>query len=95
MNKHTEEIVALEAKYGHRVQLQGKGPAKVLWAGLGNRSGLHGYAEELTDAKWAKSGARFMAKVKALPKGSKLELFVYQNVARDRGRWVFVREVKV
>ena len=72
------------AEDGNRVTIAGKN----VWAGLGNRSGLHSYADELTQEKWAKSGDRFMKKIEKLPAGTEVELKRYKNKNRDRGNWV-------
>jgi hypothetical protein len=72
------------AEEGNRVTVAGKN----IWAGLGNRSGLHSYADELTREKWAKSGDRFTKKIMNLPAGTEVELKRYQSASRDRGNWV-------
>jgi len=72
------------AEEGNRVTVAGKN----IWVGLGNRSGLHSYADELTREKWAKSGDRFTKKIMNLPAGTEVELKRYQSASRDRGNWV-------
>jgi hypothetical protein len=72
------------AEEGNRVTVAGKN----IWAGLGNRSGLHSYADELTSEKWGKSGDRFAKKIMNLPAGTEVELKRFQNTDRDRGKWV-------
>ncbi|MBT4189301.1 MAG: hypothetical protein HOE14_19080, partial [Gemmatimonadales bacterium] len=47
------------AENGNRLKISGK----TVWAGLGNRSGLHGFATTLIDEKWEKSGPRFERKM--------------------------------
>ena len=71
------------ARRGHRVKVAGK----TIWAGLGNRSGLHSYARTINADKWKKSGPRFAKKVDALAPGTVVELFRYAAINRDRGRW--------
>jgi hypothetical protein len=77
------------AREGHRVVVDGK----TAWSGLGNRAGLDSYADKLIDEKWEKSGDKFQKKLEALPPGSKIELFQYYNVTRDRGKWRRVKTI--
>lgn len=79
------------AEEGGRVTVAGKN----IWPGLGNRSGLHSYANELTYEKWAKSGDRFAKKVENLPPGTEVELKRFKNINRDRGRWVTAATVTI
>ena len=72
------------AEEGNRVTVNGKN----IWAGLGNRAGLHSYADELINDKWYKSGERFTKKVDKLPAGTEVELKRYQSTSRGKGRWV-------
>ncbi|MBK25098.1 MAG: hypothetical protein CME70_19525 [Halobacteriovorax sp.] len=79
----TQEILNW-AEEGNRVTVAGKN----IWPGLGNRSGLHSYADELIFDKWKKSGDRFAKKIDNLPAGTKVELKRFKNMNRDRGKWV-------
>jgi len=90
-------IVTLEnaARDGDRVIAIIDGKPSVLWAGLGNRTGLHSFASELLSEKWEKSGARFIAKVQALKPGTAVEILRFRNVTRDRGAWVRAVGLKV
>lgn len=72
------------AEEGNRVTVAGKN----IWPGLGNRSGLHSYGDELTSKKWAKSGERLAKKIDGLPAGTEVELKRFKNINRDRGKWV-------
>lgn len=72
------------AEEGNRVTVAGKN----IWPGLGNRSGLHSYGDELVSKKWAKSGDRFTKKIDSLPAGTEVELKRFKNINRDRGKWV-------
>ena len=72
------------AEEGNRVTVAGKN----IWPGLGNRSGLHSYGDELISKKWAKSGERFTKKIDNLPAGTEVELKRFKNISRDRGKWV-------
>jgi len=88
-SKHTLEILAAAARDGDRLVYEpadGDKP-KNIWAGLGNSSGLHSFAEELTSRKWAKSGSRLQKKLAALTSGT-VTVFTFHNVTRDRGRWI-------
>jgi hypothetical protein len=75
---------------GDRLVLVGDRP-KRLWAGLGNRAGLHSFAGELLRERWEKGSERLRRKIEALPPGSQIEVYEYRNVTRNRGRWVRVR----
>ena len=72
------------AEEGNRVTIAGKN----IWAGLGSRSGLHSYADEVIGDKWSKSGDRFTKKVMNLPAGTEVELKRFQSSSRGRGNWV-------
>jgi len=79
------------AQSGNRIVYQdANGKQTVLWPGLGNRSGLHSFANTLIDEKWAASGDRFQKKLTSLPAAGVLIMMRYQNVTRDRGKWVVV-----
>ena len=92
--EHWMESLENAAQDGDRVVLAGKKPT-TLWAGFGNRSGLHGFAFELTQEKWAKSGERFRTKLSGLRRGARVEVYSFRNINRDRGRWVKTFMVKV
>jgi len=77
------------AEEGNRVTIAGKN----IWLGLGNRAGLHSYADELTREKWAKSGDRFTKKIMNLPAGTEVELKRFKSANRDRGNWVIAGTV--
>ena len=79
------------AEEGNRVTVAGKN----IWPGLGNRSGLHSYGDEIIRKKWTKSGDRFAKKVEALPVGTEVELKRYKNINRDRGKWVTAGTVTI
>jgi hypothetical protein len=68
---------------------------KTIWAGLGNRSGLHSYADELIRDKWEKSGFRLQKKLDNLPDGTEIEVKRFRNTTRDRGRWHTVKTLIV
>ena len=72
------------AEEGNRVTVAGKN----IWAGLGNRAGLHSYADEVINDKWYKSGERFTKKVMNLPAGTEVELKRFQSSSRGKGNWV-------
>ena len=79
------------AEEGGRVRVAGKN----IWPGMGNRSGLHSYADEMIRKKWDKSGDRFTKKVEALPAGTEVEPQRYKNINRDRGKWVTAGTVTI
>lgn len=83
------QLIVDWARDGERVKIDGK----TVWAGLGNRSGLHSYANTLLREKWEKSGARFQKKIEALPAGTKVELYRFRNINRDRGTWNLMKTV--
>ena len=84
------------AKYGDRVLfIDENGKKFKIWAGLGNRSGLHSYASTLIREKWEKNGERFINKVEK--KAQQTGTFVvqeFQNINRDRGRWVTIKTIE-
>ncbi len=79
------------AEEGNRVTVAGKN----IWPGLGNRSGLHSYADDMIREKWYKSGERFAKKLEKLPVGTEVELKRYKNISRDRGKWVTAGTVTI
>jgi len=77
------------AEEGNRVTVAGKN----IWTGLGSRSGLHSYADEVIDDKWRKSGDRFTKKVMNMPAGTEVELKRFQSSSRGKGNWVIAGTV--
>jgi hypothetical protein len=73
---------------GERVVADGK----TIWGGLGNRAGLHDYANTLMREKWEKSGPRFLKKLETM-EATKVELQEYREINRDRGFWKTVRNI--
>ena len=86
----TQEILQW-AEEGNRVTVAGKN----IWPGLGNRSGLHSYADELIHDKWEKSSLRFRKNIEKLPPGTEVELKRYQGTSRGKGKWVLARVVTI
>ena len=56
---------------------------KTVWGGLGNRSGLHDYANTIIREKWEKSGGRFEKKMREA-EFTLIELQMFHNINRDR-----------
>jgi len=83
------ETILRWAEDGNRIEVAGK----KVWPGLGNRSGLHSFADTLVRDKWGKSGERFTSKMEKLPAGTEVTLKRYQPTSRDRGKWVVSRTV--
>ena len=80
------------AKNGDRIVHIVNPKPKTIWGGLGNRSGLHSFAYTLIREKWDKSGERFEKKLeKIVQPGETFQIQQFQNINRDRGRWVPVR----
>jgi hypothetical protein len=84
------------AQDGYRITFTpaGETKAKTLWAGMGNRAGLHSFAYTLLREKWEKSGARFEKKLATIT-GGEITVHAFRNTTRDRGRWVAVRKFTV
>lgn len=65
---------------------------KVLWTGIGNLSGLHGYAYELLKEKFEKSERNLTKKLtKVIASEEQLTVQRFNNITRDRGRWENLR----
>ena len=79
------------AEEGNRVTVAGKN----IWPGLGNRSGLHSYGDDMVREKWYKSGDRFAKKLEKLPAGTEVELKRFKNTNRDRGKWITAGTVTI
>ena len=60
----------------------------LMWPGIGNRSGLHSYANELALEKWEEGGEYFTRQIEKLHPGHKIVLKRFKNVTRDRGKWI-------
>lgn len=71
------------------------GKERTLWPGLGNRAGLHGFADELLREKFKKGEAGLRKKLAALPPGSRVEVRTFRNRTRDAGRWTPVCRLEV
>jgi len=91
-----KQRIIVAAKDGDRIAHIVEPKPKTIWGGLGNRSGLHSYAYTLIREKWEKSGARFEKKLdKILQPGEKFQIQQFQNINRDRGKWVPVRTFEI
>ena len=87
---HALQTLARYARDGVRLVYYPDGEGskpKTLWAGLGNRAGLHSFATTILEEKWTKSGARFKTKIAKLPRGTRVVCLDFRNTTRDRGRW--------
>lgn len=71
------------------------GKPVTLWAGLGNRSGLHAYADTVIREKFEKSGPGLRKKLVKLLDGDVVEIQDFRNKTRDRGNWVTFRRVTI
>jgi hypothetical protein len=91
MREDVKEDVLYEARRGNRIVIDGK----TVWQGLGNRAGLHSFANDVLWEKWTKSGARFEKKLDKVKAGSRVEIQRFANETRDRGRWVVAKLYKV
>ena len=83
------KVLINNAKEGYRIIHKGK----TIWGGLGNRAGLHSYADTIIGDKWRKSGPRFEKKLRKLT--GDFELHDYRSISRDKGRWVKIKTFKV
>ncbi len=88
MHISMRNAIERHASQGQRIFFTpaGEEKRKRIWAGLGNRAGLHSFQYELLSEKWQKSGKRFMAKVDKLGPGE-ITIQQFVNTTRDRGRW--------
>ena len=82
-------IIAWARDEGERVVVNGR----TVWAGIGNRAGLHSFADSLVREKWQKSGARFEKLLDNLPEGTVVELHQFRPVDRLRGKWDVVAKL--
>lgn len=76
------------ARQGDRIMADGK----AIYAGFGNRSGLHSYLSTVLDqafAKWPRAKAKLEAGA-----FNSLEVLTFKNVNRDRGNWMRVQTFK-
>lgn len=90
-NQSTIDAICDEAKYGNRVLIN----EKTAWSGLGDRTSLYSFANELTREKWEKSGEKFKKKLQSLNKFQDvIEVQSYMNTGRFKGKWETVRRFK-
>lgn len=98
-NKRSQVVAALlsAARDGDRlVERCTKGQKdRVLWPGLGNRAGLHGFASELLREKYEKGAARLRRKLEALPASAEVVVLQFRATTRDRGAWKAIRTIAV
>lgn len=86
------QSVLLMAKAGFRIVYDDKD----IWKGLGNRSGLHDFAQTVLDEKWEKSGGSFEKKLRKLSEvGGTFTIKGFQNMTRDRGKWVPIKSLTI
>lgn len=64
-----------------------------LWAGLGNRAGLHSYMFTILHERFVRGRDRLARVLDSLPDGARVEIHRFRNTSRDRGRWCRVRTV--
>lgn len=76
-----------QAGWQLRLTQPGETKANVIWKGLGNRSGLHDFANTLNAREWDKKGQKLQKLLASLPQGAVVEVMEYVNVNRDRGSW--------
>jgi hypothetical protein len=79
-----QAIIIRAAQMGNRVIVNDK----VIWKGLGNRAGLHSFAQTMLDEAWRKSAKKFLSRIDALGTGDTVEIQTFRNITRDRGRWI-------
>lgn len=90
-SQSTIDAICDEAKYGNRVLINGK----TAWSGLGDRTSLYSFANELTQQKWDKSGEKLKKKLQSLNKFQDVvEIQSYTNTGRFKGKWETVRRFK-
>lgn len=86
--KLTSGMLAALADYaedGDRIQIDGK----TIYAGFGNRSGLHSYLSTAlanTFAKWPRAKAKLEAGAY-----NTIDVLTFRNIDRDRGRWIKIK----
>jgi len=76
------------AEDGDRIVADGK----TIYAGFGNRSGLHSYLQTAlndTFKKWPNAKKKLEA-----GEFSKIEVLTFRNIDRDRGRWIVIETYK-
>jgi hypothetical protein len=86
----SKDLADLEdfAREGDRIMADGK----AIYAGFGNRSGLHSYLSTVladTFKKWPRAKAKLEAGA-----FNSLEVLTFKNVNRDRGNWIRIRSIK-
>ena len=60
---------------------------KVVYQGLGNRSGLHSSIPIIIRERWEKIGKNLLKKINDLNDGDIVSILCFHNITRDRGRW--------
>lgn len=94
LDSQRKELV-LYAKEGCKITATIEDTKKTLWRGLGNRSGLHSYADTLILEAWEKRGGRFLKRLDKLVPNTFIEVYRYRNKTRDRGRWQAIDSFRI
>lgn len=88
--RQERDLIAYARDFGYRVIVKGDAlkKDKTIWAGLGNRSGLHSYIPIAISERWNKSHKLFLKRIAEMPAGTVVEVHTFVNINRDRGRWI-------
>jgi len=83
-NENTIGDVISAAASGNRIKVNGK----VIYAGLGDRTGLYDYANEVISDTFARRKDALKKKLEALNKyEDTIEIWSYYNSGRYKGKW--------
>lgn len=95
MNKTQKSQLIAYAKEGCKIVALIDDKKTTLWAGLGNRSGLHSFAYTLINEAYEKKSPRFLKRLDKLPSKATVEVYAYQNKTRDSGGWKLIDTISV
>lgn len=77
------------------ILIKGEQKEKTLWAGIGNTSGLHSFAQTLINEKWDKQQGKIENKLKGLIEGDKLIFYSEEYITRDRRKYEKYRQITI
>lgn len=83
-SQETINTIMDHARYGSRIKVNDRG----VWAGLGDRTSLYSFADDLCFDKFQKGKDRLRKKLESLDKYKDyVEIWEYYNTGRFKGKW--------
>lgn len=85
-------MIIKRAQQGFRIVIG----SKVLWPGLGNKTGLYDFKYDIMSKLWKTKGERFQTNLdKALKTRVKIKVLDYRNIDNKKAIWEPVMEITI